>query len=136
MKYIKAILLLSVTLALIYFLDSKQGSIPPIGKLLNPFAGFWQNAESKELLEKEINLPQLKGKVEIAFDAHAVPHIFADNEYDLYFTQGYITAKDRLWQMDFQTRFAAGRLSEVVGEKAIDSINTNVGWVWLTELKK
>ncbi len=120
MKYIKAITLLIFTPALIYLLDNKLGDIPPLGKLLNPFAGFWQNAEPKELSEKEIELPELIGKVEIVFDKHAIPHIFAQNEHDLYFTQAYITAKDRLWQMDFQTRFAAGRLSEVVGKKAIE----------------
>src|SRR5690606_981355 len=48
------------------------------------------------------------------------PHVFAGHDYALYFAQGYITAKDRLWQMDFQTRYAAGRLSEVVGEKAFE----------------
>ena len=46
--------------------------------------------------------------------------IVRENEEDLYFAQGFIVARDRLWQLDFQTRFAAGRLSEVIGEKAID----------------
>lgn len=62
----------------------------------------------------------LKGPVEVKFDEQMVPHIFAENDYDVYFAQGFITAKDRLWQMDFQTRFASGRLSEVVGPKAIE----------------
>src|SRR5690606_4327215 len=58
--------------------------------------------------------------VTILIDDQGVPHIFAQNDHDLYFAQGYITAKDRLWQLDFQTRYAAGRLSEVVGKKAVE----------------
>src|SRR5690606_15125244 len=67
-----------------------------------------------------LSSPKLNSNVNILIDEQGVPHIFADNDYDLYFAQGYITAKDRLWQMDFQTRYAAGRLSEVVGEKAFE----------------
>src|SRR5690606_19509731 len=65
-------------------------------------------------------LAGLKGEVNILFDNHRIPHIFAHADYDLYFTQGFITAHDRLWQMDFQTRYASGRLSEVIGEKALE----------------
>jgi penicillin amidase len=49
-----------------------------------------------------------------------VPHIFAEQENDAYFVQGYIHAKFRLWQMEFQTHAAAGRISEIVGDKAIN----------------
>ncbi len=52
--------------------------------------------------------------IEIVFDDKMIPHIFAQNDHDLYLAQGYVTAMHRLWQMDFQTRFAAGRISEVV----------------------
>jgi penicillin amidase len=38
------------------------------------------------------------------------------NNYDLYYAQGYVTAIHRLWQMELQTHFAAGRVSEVIGE--------------------
>ncbi|HVV55067.1 MAG TPA: penicillin acylase family protein, partial [Mucilaginibacter sp.] len=77
--------------------------------------------ESKNQPEdRELKLEGLKGKVIIRFDEHRIPHIFAENDHDLYYAQGYITARDRLWQMDIQTRAAAGRLSEVVGPKALD----------------
>jgi len=49
-----------------------------------------------------------------------VPHIFADNLKDAVTVQGYIEAKNRLWQMDFSTRATSGRLSEVVGDIAIN----------------
>jgi len=52
--------------------------------------------------------------IEIVFDDKMIPHIFAQNDHDLYLAQGYVTAMHRLWQMDFLTRFAAGRISEVV----------------------
>jgi penicillin amidase len=58
--------------------------------------------------------------VRLSIDDQGIPHIFADNDYDAFFSQGYITAQDRLWQMDFQSRYAAGRLSEVIGKKAIE----------------
>ncbi|MGV3510196.1 MAG: penicillin acylase family protein [Sphingobacteriaceae bacterium] len=120
MKRFKALFCTLLTLLLFALLNLKLDPVPPIGKFLNPFAGFWANAEGKEPKDKEVKIEELKGRVQIAFDEHQVPHIFAENEYDLYFAQGYVTAKDRLWQLDFQTRFAAGRLSEVVGKKALE----------------
>jgi penicillin amidase len=64
-----------------------------------------------------------------------VPHIFAENDHDLYYAQGYLTARDRLWQMDIQTRSAAGRLSEVVGPKAleVDRYHRRMGMVYGAE---
>ncbi|NEU08604.1 penicillin acylase family protein [Flavihumibacter sp. R14] len=121
MKLLKAVIALSVTLILVIVLNSKLGDIPPLGKFLDPFHGFWQNAEPRDLgKNQELRINGLKGKVEIRFDDQMIPHIFAENDHDLFLAQGYITAKDRLWQMDFQTRFAAGRLSEVIGDKAIE----------------
>ncbi|HEX8021835.1 penicillin acylase family protein, partial [Mucilaginibacter sp.] len=81
----------------------------------------WQNAESKHILPTlDLKLKGLQGKVTIKFDENHIPHIFAQNEHDLYFAQGYMTATDRLWQMDIQTRQAAGRLAEVIGPKVLD----------------
>ncbi len=120
MKLLKAVIALSVALILVIVLNSKLGDIPPLGKFLDPFHGFWQNAEPRNLSKnQELKIDGLQGKVQISFDNQMIPHIFAENDHDLFLAQGYITAKDRLWQMDFQTRFASGRLSEVIGEKAI-----------------
>lgn len=120
MNGLKAIVSIAFSITFIVLLNIKLGSIPPLGKFLSPFTGFWQNAERLAEYDDAIALKGLKSTVQISFDEHRIPHIFADNEYDLYFAQGYITAKDRLWQLDFQTRFAAGRLSEVIGEKALE----------------
>ena len=97
------------------------GSVPPIGKLLDPNQGFWQNSFSEDMdYEEELDLKNLQEPVKVVYDENLIPHIFADNENDLYRVQGYITAKHRLWQMEFQTMSAAGRISEIVGPIAIE----------------
>jgi penicillin G amidase len=53
-------------------------------------------------------------------DYRGIPYIEASNEYDLYFTQGYVTAVDRLWQMDLLRRTVRGTLSEVFGESTVE----------------
>ena len=74
------------------------------------------------------SLPQLDGTVSVAGlstpvqvvrDQQGVPHIRAHNLDDLFFAQGYVTAQDRLWQMDLSRRYAAGELSEVFGSAAL-----------------
>lgn len=101
--------------------DSPAAMLPPVGKFLDPFNGFWQNAEGAiPVLPQTATLKELQAPVEVVFDDRLVPHIYAQNEHDLYFMQGYITATQRLWQMEFQTHAAAGRISEIVGNKAIE----------------
>ena len=73
----------------------------------------------------------MKGNATVVYDEIGVPHIFADNEEDLMYAQGYVEAKDRLWQMEFQMYAAAGRLTELVGEKALplDRFSRRIGLV-------
>jgi len=124
MRY--ALFILTLILAVILVIAGHRNhpfgsALPPLGKLLDPFGGFWQNAEPASAPKSQvIDLPGIKEKVEVVFDERLVPHIFAANHYDACYAQGYITAKYRLWQMDFITRAAAGRLSEVVGEKTLE----------------
>ncbi|MGD9049393.1 MAG: penicillin acylase family protein [Anaerolineae bacterium] len=61
-------------------------------------------------------LSGLQDEVQVYRDRWGVPHIYAANEQDLIFGQGFVHAQDRLWQMDFSRRLVAGRLSEVLGE--------------------
>ncbi|WP_178989160.1 penicillin acylase family protein [Winogradskyella schleiferi] len=119
MKYFKLILSFLLMVGIFFALNSKFGAIPPIGKFLNPYTGVWQN-ETDEAISGTIAIPDLKDKVTVHYDAELIPHVFAQNELDLYRAQGYITAKHRLWQMEFQTYAAAGRLSEIIGEKALN----------------
>lgn len=95
---------------------------PRLGYFLSPQLGFWQNAESANTdFSGELKLNGLKGKVDVFMDDRLVPHIYADNDLDAYYVQGYIHAKFRLWQMEFQTHVAAGRLSEILGEEKLST---------------
>lgn len=123
--------------ALVIFLgDTRLGQLPPIIKFIDPFHGFWQNAESRDQkMELSSELNGIDQHVRIVLDQRGVPHIFAENEQDLYFVQGYLTARDRLWQMEFQTHAAAGRLCEIVGDKALefDREQRTIGMSWAAE---
>ena len=68
---------------------------------------------------RNLTFDDLRGRVEIVRDNHAVPHIFAEHENDLYFGLGYAHAQDRLWQILMLRRTAQGRLSEVFGERTL-----------------
>jgi penicillin amidase len=125
MKLISAILSSLLTVVLVATFNSKVGPLPPLGKLLNPFYGVWQNVErANDLKDADLKLPGLKGKVNVLYDERLVPHITAENDEDLYFMQGYITAKNRLWQMEISTHAAAGRVSELIGEKGLENDRT------------
>ena len=67
-----------------------------------------------------LELEGLRQPVEIRREANGVPHIAARNEEDLLFALGVVHGQDRLWQMEFQRRTGAGRLSEVLGESTVD----------------
>lgn len=125
MRLVPLLISAAVTTGLVIALSIPLGSVPPLGSFLSPQEGFWQNAEPTDQdYNMTLHLPQLKEKTEVYFDDRLVPHVFAQNDEDLYFVQGYLHAKFRLWQMEFQTHAAAGRLSEVVG-KGDDNIIVN-----------
>ena len=123
MKILKVGLSLVITIVLLYCLNRgwNLGSpIPPLGKFLDPFHGFWQNAEVAKGVDQNESIKGLKESVSIVYDSLKIPHIFAKNDDDLYLAQGFVTAADRLWQMEFQTHSAAGRISEIIGAVALD----------------
>jgi penicillin amidase len=74
-------------------------------------------------------LPQRSGVIEspvgagatVNFDTHGEPHIRAASQEDAFFVQGYVTAQDRLWQMDALRRFSSGSLAEVLGPRLLES---------------
>ena len=68
----------------------------------------------------KISLPGLAAPAEIYRDAWGIPHARAASEVDAFFVQGFCTAQDRLWQMDFDRRRGSGRWAEVVGKIALD----------------
>lgn len=125
-----------ITIALIYLFNTRLGPAPAFGSFLSPQHGIWQNAEAANKdFSQELALPQLKGNANVYFDERLVPHIIADQDEDAYFIQGYLHAKFRLWQMEFSTRAAEGRVSEVIGEKAVnfDREQRRIGMVYAAE---
>ena len=70
---------------------------------------------------KNIALKGLQSEVVILRDKYAIPHIYAENEHDLYMAVGYTMAQERLWQMDFLRRVTQGRLSEIFGESFVST---------------
>jgi len=71
-------------------------------------------------LDGSITLPGLSAPVTVKRDQHGVPTIEAQSLEDLFYAQGYVTAQDRLWQMDIIRRFAAGELSEILGPGVLE----------------
>lgn len=72
----------------------------------------------------------LNQEVEVIRDEFGVPHIYAQDERDLFFAQGYVHAQDRFWQMEFWRHVGLGRISEIVGENGLESdlFIRNIGW--------
>jgi penicillin amidase len=70
-------------------------------------------------LDGDLHLAGLAGPVTVRRDAHGVPHIEATTQQDLFMAQGYVTAQDRLWQMDAYRRNANGELAEVMGRSLV-----------------
>ncbi len=99
--------------------------VPKSGWLATIFSAFLRpflaqlDGGSLPTYEGSLSLPGLEKKVEVFWDSHAIPHVFADNEHDLFFAQGYLHAQERLWQMDMTRRFLSGRLAEIFGNFSV-----------------
>lgn len=121
MRILFSIISALLATALCYLLSTKKVMPIALGNFLAPQEGFWQNAEPIDYdFSDNLHFKDLKGAVDVYFDERLVPHVFANQENDAYFVQGYLHAKFRLWQMEFQTFAAAGRASEVVGSVALN----------------
>ena len=85
--------------------------------------GFWLKDKMRDALPQldgRVVTPGLTAPVTVRRDRHGVPHIEAANLDDLLFAQGYITAQDRLWEMDMARRMAAGDAAEILGPKLVE----------------
>jgi penicillin amidase len=102
------------------------------GLFLSPFLPPAPAAESTDRLlrkanavlaqlEGEIVVPGLKEPVEVMRDRWGVPHIYARNQDDLFFAQGFIAAQDRLFQIDLWRRVGMGETAEVIGREGLDT---------------
>src|SRR6056297_3451832 len=70
---------------------------------------------------KDLYLPFLTDTVNVFRDSTGMPHIYANNEADLYRAAGYLSAQDRIWQMDVLRRLTQGRLSEIFGKEMLET---------------
>ncbi len=91
--------------------------------------------ESFPQTEGTIQLSGLRAPVDIYRDQYGVPHIYAQNQHDLFFAQGYTHAQERFWQMDFWRHIGAGKLSEMFGEGQLDTdiFLRTLGWRRIAE---
>ncbi len=96
-----------------------------IGAILGTAVGllnagyYWLLRRPQARVQGTLRLSGLQNRAEIVRDRWGVPHIYAHSTRDLMFAQGFVHAQDRLWQMDFQRRLVAGRLSEVMGKPTL-----------------
>ncbi len=112
------------------------GFLPPVGPLLDPAKGIWALARSADVPEvARGRIAALEGSVDIVYDRRAVPHIFAASVDDAIRALGYVVARDRLFQLEVQTRATAGRLSEWGGREVLnlDRSQRSLGLAWSAE---
>src|SRR5215218_4278034 len=99
----------------------RTGPVPALGPLLDPMHGLWRAAIPPQVQRHGIvRIPGLSAPVDVRYDLRGVPHIFAATEDDAYRALGYVVARDRLFQLDIQTRAANGTLTEVAGERTLE----------------
>lgn len=136
-KYLQFFIWLFVTIIWIILLNGSMAHMPAIGPFFSPKTGFWVNAEDQSGKDPVLLMPSdsLKDSLIVILNDRMIPHIIAQEEEDLYFAQGYLHAHFRLWQMDFYSRLASGRLSEVFGEKMVttDQEQRRKGLTWAAE---
>ncbi len=114
------------------------GGLPPVGPLLDPIHGVWATAAGAQPLGKRsVLLGGLGAPVQVRVDRRGVPHVFAQSYHDAVYVMGYVVARDRLFQMEAQTRAAAGRLAEWAGRPALaaDRQSRAIGLGWAAERK-
>jgi penicillin amidase len=133
-KVVAAVLLA----ALLYAGLLSVGPVPPLGNLLDPANGAWANAASTTFPARQaVRIFGIEKPVRIYFDDRGVPHIFAESEGDAYRALGYVQARDRLFQLEAQTRATAGTLSEWAGQRLlpVDREARALGLAWGAEKK-
>src|SRR5712672_1934119 len=72
------------------------------------------------VISGKLKAPGLQQPVEVLRDRWGVAHIYAQNQHDLFFAQGFVAAQDRLFQMELWKRAGQGRLAEVLGANALE----------------
>lgn len=110
--------------------------LPRFGPLVDPVHGVWALARSARLPRTATaRITGLRDSVRVVYDDRGVPHIFARSTDDAVRALGYVVARDRLFQLELQTRATAGTLSELVGPDALptDRQQRRLGLAWSAE---
>jgi penicillin amidase len=122
MQRIRLLLAAALLAGLLWAGAQPVGPLPPLRPLVDPWVGSWQvAARSMAPAELDVTIPTLDGPVDVRVDDRGVPHIFATTEADAWRVQGWLVARDRLFQLNLQTRATAGRLTEWVGARALEA---------------
>ena len=96
--------------------------VAALGPMLDPARGLYRNARRAEHPSlARVRIPGLESGVTVERDERGVPHIFAQSDRDATMALGYVVAQDRLVQLDFLPRVAAGRLAEIFGPDALET---------------
>src|SRR5690606_14970042 len=72
-------------------------------------------------VDGELEVAGLRAPVQVLRDDHGIPHVYADNADDLFFTQGFVHAQDRFFEMVFRRHVTSGRLAELLGPDALET---------------
>ena len=94
------------------------GALPIFALLVVLGACSWLSLPSYDGTQ---SVTGLDAPVEIVRDTHAIPHIYAQSPRDGAFAMGFVHAQDRLWQMEMQRRVGAARLSEIFGDRSLNT---------------
>ncbi|SEG84398.1 penicillin amidase [Actinacidiphila yanglinensis] len=112
---------LSATL-LMFVLGVGIGPVPALGRALAPGGGVWPSAAGARLPHSQaLRIPGLTGTAEVSFTSSGMASVQASNDHDLFLAQGYVTARNRLTQMDLERRLGEGRLAQLQGSSAVAS---------------
>ncbi len=134
LEWLKSLVLggIATSIALLAF-QFPVGPGPSVGQLLSPAKGLWSHEVDRQNHSAQLQAALLRfhassarlaaasseESVRLSIDDNLVATLVASNEADLYFAQGYWVATHRLWQMEFLSRVASGRIAEVVGARAL-----------------
>ncbi len=112
------------------------GPVPALGAFLDPVNGVWAVAVNAELPAEAVGtIPGLSDSTVVIYDHRRVPHIFAPTQEDAARALGYVIARDRLFQLEFQSRVTEGTVSELVGRRGLsfDRSQRALGLAWSAE---
>jgi penicillin amidase len=120
------------TAVLVLICTAGIGTVPALGRTLNPGTGVWTDAGSAALpTDQSLTVPGISSKTTVGFDSSGTVHINAGTDADMFRAIGYVQARERIFQMDLMRRQAAGQLSAIIGESALssDTFELDVGLV-------